>query len=111
MDFIFDKKPTALTIYGKSCEIPTKTAYFVDEANRIINAIAKAENALEAARLTLDGIALYLGEDFVNEHFDRENIGEIDTDEIGALWIFLRNASAAATAEVLKKYAPAPISR
>ena len=64
---------------------------------------------MEASQATLRGIALFLGEKFVKEHFP--DVNEVDTDEIGALWVFLNRASAQATQEVLNKYAPAKLSR
>lgn len=110
MVFEFEKKPTAVTVYGKTMEIPTKTSWFVDEINKIHKEINSAENTLKATEATLRGIALFLGDDFVKEHFSG-NANDIDTDETGALWVFLNRASAAATAEVLKKYAPEKLSR
>lgn len=105
MVFEFDRNPTEVTVYGEVHEIPTKTSYFVDEVNKIHKDIIAAKNSTEA---TLRGIALFLGEKFVKEHFS--DTAKVDTDEIGALWVFLNRASAQATAEVLKKYAPAKLS-
>ena len=101
MEFNYERNPTSVTIYGKSVEIPTKTAYFVQETRRIAAEIVKAPDAVTAAEATLEGIKLYLGDEFVNEHFG---------DDIGALWVFLNRASAKVTEEVLKKYAPAETS-
>lgn len=109
MEFNYERNPTAVTIYGKSVEIPTKTAYFVQETRRIAAEIVKAPDAVTAAEATLEGIRLYLGDEFVNEHFG-DDAGSLDTDEIGALWVFLNRASAKVTEEVLKKYAPAETS-
>lgn len=109
MVFEFAKSPTAVTVYGEVCEIPTKTAWFVDEINKAHKDISSAETASEAAKATLRGISLFLGEDFVKAHFP--DADKVDTDEIGALWVFLNRASAQATAEVLKKYAPTKLSR
>lgn len=109
MEFNYERNPTSVTIYGKSVEIPTKTAYFVQETRRIAAEIVKAPDAVKAAEATLEGIRLYLGDEFVSEHFGSD-AGSLDTDEIGALWVFLNRASAKATEEVLKKYAPAEAS-
>ena len=109
MEFNYERNPTAVTIYGKNVEIPTKTAYFVQETRRIAAEIVKAPDAVKAAEATLEGIRLYLGDEFVSEHFGSD-AGSLDTDEIGALWVFLNRASAKATEEVLKKYAPAEAS-
>lgn len=114
MEFNYERNPTSVTIYGKSVEIPTKTAYFVQETRRIAAEIVKAPDAVKAAEATLEGIRLYLGDEFVNEHFGSDagvtDAGSLNTDEIGALWVFLNRASAKATEEVLKKYAPAEAS-
>lgn len=109
MNFDYARSPTAVTIYGKSVEIPTKTAYFVQETRRIAAEIHRAADAVKSAEATLEGIRLYLGDEFVEEHFGGD-VGELDTDEIGALWVFLCRASAKVTEEVLKKYAPAEAS-
>lgn len=109
MVFEFAKNPTAVTVYGEVLEIPTKTAWFVDEVNKAHKDIASAESSAEATAATLRGIALFLGEEFVKKHFS--DVNEVDTDEIGALWVFLNRASAQATQEVLNKYAPAKLSR
>ena len=103
MIFDYKRKPTKATIFGKEYEIPTKTTFFVSEMNRINSEIAKADE-LRSAELTLEGIALFLGEEFVKEHYTSP-VGELDTDEIGALWLFLIRASTKATADVLKEYA------
>lgn len=108
MVFEFDRSPTEVTVYGEVHEIPTKTSYFVDEINKAHKDISSAESSADATRATLRGIALFLGEKFVKEHFP--DTAKVDTDEIGALWVFLNRASAQATAEVLKKYAPAKLS-
>ena len=42
MEFNYERNPTSVTIYGKSVEIPTKTAYFVQETRRIAAEIVKA---------------------------------------------------------------------
>ena len=109
MVFEFVKNPTVVTVYGEAHEIPTKTSWFVDEVNKVHKDIATAESSVEASQATLRGIALFLGEKFVKEHFP--DVNEVDTDEIGALWVFLNRASAQATQEVLNKYAPAKLSR
>ena len=109
MVFEFVKNPTAVTVYGETIEIPTKTSWFVDEVNKAHKEISSAENAVESTKATLRGIALFLGEMFVKEHFP--DVNEVDTDEIGALWVFLNRASAQATQEVLNRYAPAKLSR
>ena len=109
MVFEFVKNPTVVTVYGETHEIPTKTNWFVDEVNKIHMEIAAAETSSAATSATLMGIALFLGEKFVKEHFP--DVNEVDTDEIGALWVFLNRASAQATQEVLNRYAPAQLSR
>ena len=109
MVFEFVKNPTVVTVYGESHEIPTKTSWFVDEINKAHKEISSAENAVESTKATLRCIALFLGEKFVKEHFP--DVNEVDTDEIGALWVFLNRASAQATQEVLNRYAPAKLSR
>lgn len=109
MNFEYKRNPTTVTVYGKEYEIPTKTAFFVNEVNRLHKEIAGAEDSVKSSALTLEGIGLFLGDEFVDEHFSG-NIQDIDTDEIGALWIFLNRASSKATTEVIKKYAPAALS-
>ncbi len=105
MVFDYKRKATYAQIFGKSYEIPTRTSYFVNEVNRLHAEIAKASDAVKSTELTLEGIALFLGDKFVRDHYDAP-VPELDTDEIGALWLFLNSASAKATEEVLKQYAP-----
>lgn len=109
MIFDYKRNPAAVTVYGKEYEIPTKTAFFVNEVNRLHKEIAGAEDSVKSSALTLEGIGLFLGDEFVDEHFGGD-IQDVDTDEIGALWIFLNKASSRATAEVIKKYAPVKLS-
>lgn len=105
MNMIFDYKRPTVTIYGKSYEIPTKTAFFVTAVTRINKSISEAADTEESVRHTIEGICLYLGEDFVREHYGDTDISRLDTDEVGALWLFLNRASAQATREVLNSYA------
>ena len=110
MNFDYVKKATTVTIFGEQHEIPTKTAFFVNETSRIYKEINSATDAVKQTEATLRGIALYLGEEFVKEHFP-EDVSEVDTDYVGALWIFLNNASTEATKEVIRKYAPKQLSK
>ena len=110
MNFEYEAKPTAVTIFGEQHEIPTKTAFFVDEVNKIYKEINTAENAVKQTEATLKGITLYLGEKFVKDRFGGD-VESIDTDLVGALWVFLNNASTEATKEIIKKYAPQKLPR
>lgn len=104
MNFDYKRKVTAVTVFGEDFEIPTKTAFFTAETNRINSEIAKEKDAVKIVQLTLEGIQLYLGEDFIKAHYSAP-ADELDTDELGALWLFLMKASAKITADVLKEYA------
>ncbi len=107
--FEFDYKPedTTVRVFGRTYSIPTKTAFFIDNSNEINKRIIASKSTIETVEATLDGIALYLGRDFVAERYGNTDTESIDTDEIGALWAFLNKASAAVTKKVLEKYAPA----
>lgn len=104
MIFDYNRKPTRVQIFGKDYDIPTKTAFFVNETKRISKEISESDDEIRIAELTLQGIALFLGDEFIKTHYSKP-AAELDTDEIGALWLFLTVASAKATEEVLKAYA------
>ena len=106
------KRPedTKLEAYGRTFEIPTKTAYLVDEVMKIQSRIAE-EGASNAKRTVAirDGISLFIGEEAAEAIFPRETlITSANTDEMTAFWLYLNELSNRETEAVLAKYAPKP---
>lgn len=106
MKFEYERKNITLEAYGKEYPIPTKTAALVDGINAVNKRINDSKTAAETTAATRAGIALYIGEAEAERIFPEDKLSEIDTDEIGAFWWTLLNASAEATKAVIEKYAP-----
>lgn len=108
------KRPedTMLEAYGKTFEIPTKTAYIVDAVMKVQKRIT--ENGATAADQALairDGIALFIGEEAAEEIFPREHlINTANTDEMTAFWLCLNDISNRETEAAIAKYSPKPKS-
>ena len=106
MNFEYKREVTKLKAYGQEYEIPTKTAIFAEEVNKITKRLQEAKNAAESMTAAWDGIALYIGKDETQRIFPRENLENLDTDEISAFWLALNAASNRNTNAVINKYAP-----
>ena len=106
------KRPEDIKVeaYGNVYEIPPKTAYIVDEVNKINQRIS-AENSSAADQILAvrDGIALFISEDEAERIFPRETlIACANTDEMTAFWLCLNEISNKETEAVMAKYAPKP---
>lgn len=108
------KRPDDLKLeaYGKTYEIPPKTAYLIDEVNKINDRISKAGNsASEQMQAVRDGIALFIGEEEAERIFPRETLlTAVNSDEMTAFWFCLNECSNRETEAVMAKYAPKPKS-
>jgi hypothetical protein len=109
--FIYEKKPHTVEAYGSTYEIPPKTADVIDRLNEVGKAITNAagKSAVESVKAMKVGVAIFIGEEETERLFPAaDEMGGIDTDELSAFWMFLRNESNVATTEVIKKYSPNP---
>lgn len=102
--FEYKKTVPEIEISGKVYTLPTKTAAMVDKVNAAQKKIAAAESAEAQAKATIDGIAVFIGEDAYKLYPDPANA---DIDELAALWFMLNAESNRATNELIRKYAPA----
>lgn len=109
--FTYEKKLHEIEAYGKTYEIPTKTVELIDKLNEINTKITTAKATLDVIKATKEGIAVFIGPDEADRIFPDERLTMVDTDELSALWLFLKAESNKATAELMQKYAPNPIIR
>ncbi len=100
--FEYKRTIPEIEIGGKVYELPVKTALIVDRVNAAQADIAKAKTAAEQAKATVDGIAVFIGEDAHRLYPEPENA---DTDELAALWFELNAESNRGTAAIVQKYA------
>lgn len=107
--FFYEKKPHTIEAYGKTYEIPTKTADVIDKLNAAGSAISSAKTTVDVVKATKDGIAVFIGVGEADRLFPDSELNSIDTDEISAFWMFLKNESNRATMEILKRYSPNPV--
>ena len=106
------KRPSDLMLeaYGKTYEIPTKTAYLIDEVNKIDDRIkAEGSTVADQIKAVRDGIALFIGEEEAERIFPRETLlTAVNSDELTAFWFCLNEFSNRETEAVMKRYAPKP---
>ena len=103
--FIYDKKPRIVEAYGKTFEIPPKTADIIDRLNEASAAIGAAKTSVDIVRATKKGVSVFIGEEETERIFpEKEEASGIDTDELSAFWLFLKNESQKATMDVIKRY-------
>lgn len=106
------KRPDDLKLeaYGKTYEIPTKTAYLIDEVSKINDRIhAEGSSSSDQIMAVRDGIALFIGEEEAERIFPRDTLlTSANTDEITAFWFCLNEFSNRETNAVIAKYAPKP---
>ncbi|MBQ5333353.1 MAG: hypothetical protein J6K92_08860 [Oscillospiraceae bacterium] len=106
------KRPNDLKLeaYGKTYEIPPKTAYLVDEIDKInVRIGVEGSTAADQIKAVRDGIALFIGEEEAERIFPRETlVTDLNTDEITAFWFCLNECSNRETEAVMKRYAPKP---
>lgn len=104
------KRPDDLKLeaYGKTYEIPTKTAYLIDEVNKITARIsAEGSTASKQMLAVRDGIALFIGEEEAERIFPRDTLlTDANSDELTAFWFCLNECSNRETQAVMAKYAP-----
>lgn len=108
MKFEYKREEITVEAYGKVYPIPTKTIALVDGINEINKRLANCKTAAESMAVTIDGIAIFIGEDEANRIYPADKRNELDTDEISAFWFLLNRLSNKATEEVIAKYAPNP---
>lgn len=104
------KRPDDLKLeaYGKTYEIPPKTAYLIDEVNKITERISAAgSSASDQMMAVRDGIALFIGEEEAERIFPRDTLlTAANSDEMTAFWFCLNECSNRETEAVMAKYAP-----
>lgn len=106
------KRPedTKLEAYGKVFEIPPKTAYLIDEIQKVTDRI-NAENCstYEQVQALRDGISLFIGEEEAEKIFPRDDLlKSVNSEEITAFWFCLNQLSNKESEAVIAKYAPKP---
>ena len=103
--FIYDKKPRIVEAYGKTFEIPPKTADIIDRLNEASAAIGAAKTSVDIVRATKKGVSVFIGEEETERIFpEKDEASAIDTDELSAFWLFLKNESQKATMDVIRRY-------
>lgn len=104
--FEYTRESYTLEAYGKTFEIPTKTAALIDGINDINTRLAAVKNATESVEVMRDGVALFIGAEETERIFPAAKLNEIDTDELSAFWWVLNAEANKATKAVIEKYAP-----
>lgn len=104
--FEYTRGNYTLEAYGKTFEIPTKTAALIDGINNINTKLAAVKNATESVEVMRDGVALFIGAEETERIFSAAKLNEIDTDELSAFWWALNLEANKATKAVIEKYAP-----
>lgn len=99
--FEYKRTVPEIEVGGKVYQLPLKTAVMVDKINAAFAAISKAKTAAEQSKATVDGIALFIGEDAYKLYPEPE---KADTDELASLWFELNAESNKGTNAVIAKY-------
>lgn len=103
-NFNYKREKAQITAYGKTFDIPAKTAVLMDEITAKNKALADAKTSVEIVEGWKSLIAVVIGNENVNEIYP--NAETVDTDEIMAFWIAINNEMNQATTNAFKKYMP-----
>lgn len=102
MKFEFTPKELTAEAYGNTFTLPKKTPVMLASIAEIDKKLLASPTAREQTEVLIKGIGCFIGEEEAAKLFPC--IDDVDTDEVSAFWMFLKNLYASASNDVIEKY-------